>query len=103
MSLIHFAFLRRTSTPRPCSCNPTSTVISTPSSVTPPSSPPAAYTISDDLWHRWLVHLNATALSHLPLDFLSSCNNKFPNISFCDACHLGKQTCLPFSISHSGA
>uniref|UniRef100_A0ACD5Y2J8 Uncharacterized protein n=1 Tax=Avena sativa TaxID=4498 RepID=A0ACD5Y2J8_AVESA len=68
-----------------------------------PSSPPAALTISGDLWHRRLGHPSATALSHLPLDFLSSCNHNSHKISFCDACQLGKQTRLPFSISHSRA
>jgi histone deacetylase 1/2 len=64
----------------------------------PPSS---ALTVTSDLWHRRLGHPSDAALSHLPLEFLSTCNKESTKTSFCDACQLGKQARLPFSVSHS--
>lgn len=67
------------------------------------TAPHTALTGSSDLWHRLLGHPSSHALSHLPLQFLSSCNNSPSTLSFCDACQLGKQARLPFSTSHSRA
>jgi hypothetical protein len=60
-----------------------------------------ALSVTHDLWHRRLNHLNSKALFHLPLEFLSHCNNGKKKISFCDAYQLGEQVDLPFSTSHS--
>jgi hypothetical protein len=42
-------------------------------------------------------------MSHLPLDFLSSCNKHAVSQTLCDACQIGKHTKLPSSKSHSHA
>jgi hypothetical protein len=62
-----------------------------------------ALTTSGDLWHRRLGHPSPSAVSYFPLQFLNSCNKRSSTASFCDACQLGKQTRLPFSLSHSRA
>jgi histone deacetylase 1/2 len=62
-----------------------------------------ALTITSDLWHRRLGHPSTSALSHLPLEFLSNCNKDSTSQTLCDACQLGKHTRLPFSIYHSRA
>jgi histone deacetylase 1/2 len=68
-----------------------------------PSSTATAFSVTQDLWHKRLGHPTASALAHLPLQFLSECNNSSPTVTVCDACQLGKQTRLPFSVSHSRA
>lgn len=54
-----------------------------------------------DLWHMRLGHPNVVALKKT----LSACNistgNKFSKLSFCKACHLGKQHKLSFNSSDS--
>jgi hypothetical protein len=67
------------------------------------NSSTTALSITHDLWHRRLGHPNASAMSHIPLDFLSKCNKTTTVQSLCDACQLGKNTKLPFSLSHSRA
>jgi histone deacetylase 1/2 len=69
-----------------------------------PTASPTALLAYGDLWHRRLGHPSSLALSSLPLQFLSPCNNaRTSSPSFCDACQLGKQTRLPFALSHSRA
>jgi hypothetical protein len=67
-------------------------------------TPPAAAfsTTTGDLWHRRLGHPSSTTLSHLPLDFLDSCNNNSTRSSpLCESCQLGHHTRLPFPTSSS--
>jgi hypothetical protein len=71
------------------------------------SSPPTALTTTiGDTWHRRLRHPDYSTVSHYPLDFLSTCNNKTLRSSpICEACQLGRQAKLPFptSSSHTSA
>jgi hypothetical protein len=66
-------------------------------------SAPSALSITAYLWHKRVGHPSSSAISHVPLDFLSSCNKSSRSNHICDVCQLGKNTKLPFSISHSRA
>jgi hypothetical protein len=62
-----------------------------------------ALAITTDLWHRHLGHPISSAMPHLPLEFLSSCNKLAASKTLCDAYQLVKHTKLHFATSHSHA
>lgn len=54
-----------------------------------------------DLWHMRLGHPNVVALKKTFLACNIFTRNKFSKLSFCKACHLGKQHRLSFNNSDS--
>ncbi|KAK1667265.1 hypothetical protein QYE76_055424 [Lolium multiflorum] len=67
-----------------------------------PSTQAAFSTTGGDTWHMRLGHPSAASITHLPLDFLTTCNNTSTSRSpICAACQLGRQARLPFPTSSS--
>ena len=79
--------------------NSTGDLYSFPSSQ-PQTTSTALVSISPDLWHKRLAHLNNNSLLSLRSSNFISCN-KDSLVSSCEACQLGKHNKLPFHNSVS--
>lgn len=83
--------------------NSSGDLYSLPSSHSKPSPPSSALlSISPDLWHKRLAHINKNSLNSLISANAFACNNDKLATS-CKACQLGKQIKLPFRDSNSYA